>query len=77
MLFLSTQRSEGTVYLYLPTSTKEGNLIHGTLKGLVGQVWGLAQAQKLATLCVALGLLLATMVAFVAGGGGVRSRAAR
>jgi len=41
------------------------------------QVWGLGQAQKVGVLCVALGLLLASIVTVVVGVGGVTSKAAR
>jgi len=52
-------------------------LLYQLLTALAGQIWGLAQAQKVGILCAALVILLVTMSTFFAGAGGVISKAAR
>lgn len=49
-------------------------LLYQLLTALAGQVWGLAQVQKIGTLCVALAILLLTMSIFLIGAGGITSK---
>ncbi len=58
-----------------PAWTPDG--LHASPALLDLQVWGLTQPQKVGVLCVALLLLLATLVMFFAGVGGFASKAAR
>jgi hypothetical protein len=52
-------------------------LLYQLLTALAGQVWGLAQVQKIGTLCVALAILLLTMSIFLIGAGGITSKKVR